>query len=204
MERSYLSHEIDKLLEENRKLRLENRTFQELLACNQDMIFRYHPVERFFEYVSPAALVLTGFPPAEYYANPHLLQSLVPTEFHPQFEEFWRSSSSGQAGIEIQFRLRRAGGETLWVAMRSWPFLNRLGRPVAFVGTVRDISLQKSMEERIRRLEGLVPICAGCKKIRKQDGTWEEIETYLNRRSNMDFTHSLCPACRDIYFPPHL
>jgi PAS domain S-box-containing protein len=204
MERNYLSYEIDKLMEENRKLRLENRRFQELLACNQDVIYRYHITERFFEYVSPAAHSLTGFPPAEFYVDPGLLGSLVPPDYQAVFDEFWQSSLTGQQGAEIQFPLQPAEGEPIWTAMRSWPVLNRIGKPVAFVGTIRDISIQKAMEERIRKLEGLVPICAGCKKIRRSDGSWEEIEAYLNRRSNMDFTHSLCPSCRDIYFPPHL
>ncbi len=204
MERNYLTHEIDKLMEENRKIRGENRTFQELLGFHPDMIYRFHVTDRFFEYVSPAAQSITGYPPAEFYANPSLLESLVPPEFKPVFDDFWRNSLSGQHGGEIQFVLERPSSGPLWAAMRSWPILNRIGRPLAFVGSIRDISVRKAMEERIRKLEGLVPICAGCKKIKMPDGTWEEIESYLNRRSNMDFTHSLCPACRDIYFPPHL
>ena len=48
---------------------------------------------------------------------------------------------------------------------------------------------------RIQLLEGLLPICAECKKIRDQMDTWHQLETYLTANSNMTFTHGICPEC---------
>jgi len=48
---------------------------------------------------------------------------------------------------------------------------------------------------RIERLEGLLPICAWCKKIRDADGSWEEIEVYVRKRSEADFSHGICTEC---------
>lgn len=48
---------------------------------------------------------------------------------------------------------------------------------------------------RIQLLEGLLPICAECKKIRDQGDTWHQLETYLTAHSNMRFTHGICPEC---------
>lgn len=48
---------------------------------------------------------------------------------------------------------------------------------------------------RIQLLEGLLPICAECKKIRDQANTWHHLETYLTAHSNMTFTHGICPEC---------
>ena len=48
---------------------------------------------------------------------------------------------------------------------------------------------------RVQQLEGLIPICAWCKKIKRDDGTWESVERYIEARSAADFTHSICPPC---------
>ena len=43
---------------------------------------------------------------------------------------------------------------------------------------------------------GLVPICARCKKMRDDEGYWQEVETYLGEHAEASFTHDLCPQCR--------
>ena len=48
---------------------------------------------------------------------------------------------------------------------------------------------------RIKRLAGMLPICASCKKIRNDQGYWEQIEAYIKEHSEAEFTHSLCPEC---------
>jgi hypothetical protein len=47
----------------------------------------------------------------------------------------------------------------------------------------------------VRELEGLLPVCAWCKKIRDDDGYWQELEAYLGPRTKADFTHGICPDC---------
>jgi PAS domain-containing protein len=44
-------------------------------------------------------------------------------------------------------------------------------------------------------IRGLLPICAGCKKIRNELGRWESVELHLGERLNLDFSHSICPDC---------
>ena len=53
----------------------------------------------------------------------------------------------------------------------------------------------------ISTLEGLLPICSKCKKIRLKDQTWEPIETYVMKRSTAEFTHSLCEPCLTVLYP---
>lgn len=48
---------------------------------------------------------------------------------------------------------------------------------------------------KIQILEGLLPICSSCKKIRDGEKGWQNIETYIERRSNASFTHGLCHEC---------
>lgn len=59
----------------------------------------------------------------------------------------------------------------------------------------------KSARVTINTLHGLLPICAGCKKIRDDKGSWNQIEKYIKERSDADFTHSMCPDCVKEYYP---
>jgi len=54
---------------------------------------------------------------------------------------------------------------------------------------------------RVKTLSGLLPICSSCKKIRNDDGYWEQVETYIKEHSQAEFTHSLCPDCAKLFFP---
>jgi len=60
----------------------------------------------------------------------------------------------------------------------------------------REISeaLRRSMSE-IKVLEGFLPICSQCKKIRDEDGDWHQMEAYIGERTNTLFSHSYCPEC---------
>ncbi len=55
--------------------------------------------------------------------------------------------------------------------------------------------------EKIRRLEGLLPICSACKKIRNDNGYWQQVEIYFKHLSGVEFTHSICPDCRQKLYP---
>jgi tetratricopeptide (TPR) repeat protein len=48
---------------------------------------------------------------------------------------------------------------------------------------------------RVRTLQGLLPICAHCKKIRDDDGYWQQVEAYVGEHSDAKFSHSICPEC---------
>ncbi len=47
----------------------------------------------------------------------------------------------------------------------------------------------------VKTLQGLLPICSSCKKIRDDDGYWHQVEEYLSAHSEVDFSHGLCPEC---------
>jgi len=55
--------------------------------------------------------------------------------------------------------------------------------------------LQKALSD-VKTLKGIIPICASCKKIRDDKGYWEQIETYINKYSEADFSHGICPECK--------
>jgi PAS domain-containing protein len=60
--------------------------------------------------------------------------------------------------------------------------------------------LQAALQE-VHTLTGLLPICAGCKRIRDQQSHWHSIESYITDRSSATFSHGLCPECLDRLYP---
>jgi len=60
--------------------------------------------------------------------------------------------------------------------------------------------LQHALSE-VKKLSGLLPICASCKKIRDDRGYWNQIESYIKDHSEAQFSHSMCPECAEKLYP---
>jgi phosphoserine phosphatase RsbU/P len=70
---------------------------------------------------------------------------------------------------------------------------------------MRFIALQRKLAERVeemekalatvRRLEGLLPICSYCKRIRNEQDYWERVDNYISQHANVRFSHNICPDC---------
>ena len=70
---------------------------------------------------------------------------------------------------------------------------------------IRVVLMQQSLADRVReleialahvkRLQGLVPMCAWCKKVRDDQNYWRQVEEYVSERSEARFTHGICPEC---------
>ncbi len=56
------------------------------------------------------------------------------------------------------------------------------------------VQLEESLKE-IKTLQGMIPICAWCKKIRDDQGYWKSVEAYIEERTSAAFTHGMCPEC---------
>jgi len=63
-----------------------------------------------------------------------------------------------------------------------------------------EAKLQKALSE-VKTLKGLIPVCAGCKKIRDDEGYWQQMETYLQKQTDASFSHGMCQECLDKYYP---
>jgi sigma-B regulation protein RsbU (phosphoserine phosphatase) len=69
----------------------------------------------------------------------------------------------------------------------------------------RIVNLQQSLTSRIselegaladvRRLQGLLPICSYCKKVRNEANYWQQVESYITTHSDLELSHSVCPTC---------
>jgi len=66
---------------------------------------------------------------------------------------------------------------------------------------VRNISELEGSIVHIERLEGILPICASCKKIKDKNGKWNRVENYIEDCTNAEFSHGLCPDCAKHLYP---
>jgi len=62
------------------------------------------------------------------------------------------------------------------------------------------IELKNALRE-VKALSGLLPICASCKKIRDDKGDWNQLEDYIRKHSEAEFSHSVCPDCAKKLYP---
>jgi DNA-binding response OmpR family regulator len=79
---------------------------------------------------------------------------------------------------------------------------------------VRMVELQQSLADRVKALEealarvkqlqGLLPICSYCKKIRDDQNYWQQVESYIAEHSQAQFSHSICPDCYERLVKPEL
>ena len=79
---------------------------------------------------------------------------------------------------------------------------------------VRIVELQQSLADRVialeealtrvKQLQGLLPICSYCKKIRDDRNYWQQVESYIAEHSEAQFSHSICPDCYDRLVKPEL
>ena len=57
---------------------------------------------------------------------------------------------------------------------------------------------------RVRQLQGLLPICSYCKRIRNDQNYWQQIENYIAEHSGAEFSHGICPECYEKFVTPEL
>jgi diguanylate cyclase (GGDEF)-like protein/PAS domain S-box-containing protein len=126
--------------------------FRHLTENARDMIYRYHlaPVPG-FDYVSPSAADLTGYTPAEFYADREFNARLV----HPEDRSLYNSmlQSTGLFNEAVTLRWLRKDGKTVWVEQQNVPIYDEVGSVVAIEGIARDISDRKQTEKFLKKVE---------------------------------------------------
>jgi DNA-binding response OmpR family regulator len=116
---------------------------------------------------------------------------------------------TARGGLENVVRGLEAGADDYITK----PFDPRELRARLHVG-VRIVQLQKALMERfqeledalkrVKQLQGLLPICSYCKKIRNDRNYWEQVDAYITSHSEAQFSHGVCPDCYEIHLRPQL
>lgn len=121
----------------------------------------------------------------------------------------------GEAGQFDEFG--NVKGAFLFLDVRKTPFFDEEGNIIGTVGSARDVTEEKKKEKEreklvatlqaalaeVKTLTGMLPICAQCKKIRDDQGYWNQVETYIRQRTDVQFTHGICPECAKSLYPDY-
>lgn len=86
------------------------------------------------------------------------------------------------------------------------PFVHEELRARVHVGA-RVVGIQQQLADRVqelesalatvKQLEGMLPICSYCKRIRSDGDSWQQLEAYISEHSHAQFSHGICPSCAD-------
>lgn len=123
---------------------------------------------------------------------------------------------SGLSSYSQEYRVPREGGQWRWISEDV--FIEAVG-PGRWrvVGVCTDVDTRKRAEEereklitelrealaKVKLLSGMLPICASCKKVRDDDGYWNQIDTYIRDHADVEFSHGICPDCAKKLYPEY-
>ena len=102
-------------------------------------------------------------------------------------------------------------GSLHWFEVIKTPMRDVDGSVAGLLCNARDITERKQLAEsqkrlvdelrnalaEVNKLSGLLPICASCKRIRTDEGLWQQMEIYIREHSEAEFSHGLCPECAE-------
>jgi PAS domain S-box-containing protein len=194
-------------------LRLSEERFRHLAEGVADIIWTTDAKDR-FTYCTPAVYNILGYTQDEIlHQNRQKLMYQDEAEYTDV--SLQQLLKKRQAYRDIEFRALHKDGREVVLESSADPVFDHSGAFAGFHGIDRDITVWKQAQaerERligelsravaeIETLHGLLPICSGCKKIRDDHDNWTAIESYISQRSDINFTHSLCPDCLRTLYP---
>jgi hypothetical protein len=111
-------------------------------------------------------------------------------------------SLAEQRDIEYEYRVLRPDGTVRHVLGRNVVRKDETGTAVRFAGTSLDITERKIIESalktavlEVKTLRGYLRVCANCRRVLGSDGQWEQLESYVRRHTEAEFSHGMCPDC---------
>jgi len=178
------------------------KTYGVLLENALDAIFLTRP-DGAILYANPAACVLFGYTLDEFRA---LGRSAVVDPSDPRLAEALEQRRQTGRFVGV-LTLVRKDGTRFSAELSSAVFTDTSGEQRTSM-SIRDITERERMVDELRdalakakQLSGLLPICASCKKIRNDDGYWQDVALYIREHSDADFTHGICPDCTQKLYP---
>ena len=204
-----LKGEIERLRAENEDLRREGALFRSVFT-EGNLGIAMIDIDLRLEHVNPTLANMLGRSAAE------LVGMLIADITHPDdldnSQELARSLFKGEiSAYRVEKRYFRKDGSLIWAHLTATAIRDDSGKPLFGLAMIEDISarwlLNQEREQliaqlkdalaNVKTLSGLLPICAWCKRIRDDNGSWSDVEHYVRRETDADFTHGICPDCQD-------
>lgn len=208
------------------KEKLENLENQNKLLTGNlvDSIWVVNAATLKYEYVAPPFNRIDGYTAKELIGR-SIIEELSPQGAKVAMEMLERELDEYDQGKReaksFEMQAIRKNGKNYWVEIKAKLF-EEPGRPLKIVGVTRDITARKTVElqmekknrelvdalaekerllKEIKVLQALLPICSGCRRIRDESGKWWPLDAYVKEHTDSDFTHTICPDCKDVLYP---
>lgn len=160
---------------------------------------------------NPAAEKLFGYSAEEIIGRSTV--ALFPLDRRDELLDIVASIRRGETVTLPDTERLHKDGRIVPVSVTISPIRDTQGEIIGASTIARDLRQQKRSEherrqlsrrlfaatDEVRALSRMLPICASCKRIRDDKGYWEQVETYISKRSEIIFSHSLCPECATEY-----
>lgn len=175
----------------NSQIRKEQERFQ-IVADHSNDWEVWFDKDGHFNYNSPSCKKISGYS-SKNVSNFYDLMSRI---IHPNDLSNWKVYLMQiDTGLPIEIRIKHPSGQVRWIQIMCSQIYNKEEKSLGYRGSIRDITIRKEAEENVSILRGMFPICSFCKKIRSDQGYWNQIEDYIRAHSEAEFTHSVCPDC---------
>lgn len=195
-------------------LKASEEKYKLLAEYSADVIYKIDLATERYNYISPTIERILGYTPEE--ALSLGAQETVTEESYKKqrdalIEDLTAKSTAPRI---LELEAIHKDGHIVPVEIHANFIRDEQGSPVEILGVVRDISKQKRMREErekliqelqealkeIKHLRGILSICSICKSIRDDKGYWEQVDVYIQKHSQADISHSICPECaKDLY-----
>jgi PAS domain S-box-containing protein len=134
---------------------------------------------------------------------------------HPYDRVFFEKGESCPCRLVLETKQQtriihehRHDGKTIWEEIFASPLKDKNGNINFVVLELDDVTELVRLKEVVKKLDTekktprkFMPICASCKKIKKEEDKWEDIEDYIHKLSGVEFTHTVCPKCQRKLYP---
>lgn len=120
--------------------------------------------------------------------------------FHTEYPDVPAIIMTGRKDHELAFQAVQKGAQDY--LFKGEPSETAIIRTIRYaIERQRLRTALRTASEHIEQLQGLLPICANCKKIRDDQGFWSRLESYFSAHSEVRFSHSICPECAQELYP---
>lgn len=162
-----------------------------------------------FLYMSPRAKDILGHDAQDFMEDTGNFWALVNPEDIARLYEDDVTANEGNEFFVTEIRFMVSENNERWIRMSSKPTDKKKNNCVIWSGYITDITEIKNaqnerdkladslhdVQEELSDLKKIISICAYCKNIRDDDGTWERLEEYVLKHSDAEFSHGICPSC---------
>jgi len=204
-----LNAELEKLRAENDALRREGQLFRSIFT-EGNLGIALIGVDLRLEHVNPALAVMLGRP-AQELVGMAVADLTHPDDVNSTIELAKSLFKNEIPAYRVEKRYFHKDGSIVWAHLTATAIRDGSGRPLFGMAMIEDISARwllnqdreklivqlKAALANVKTLSGLLPMCAWCKRIRDDQGSWSDVEHYVRRQTDADFTHGICPDCQN-------